>query len=75
MDILNNSFSERGSLFNSLTSHKPLFLIFSFGENKPNQFKEGLHSLHCEIVEIIFDSNFNLSSLFLTSKTANEKFS
>ena len=48
-----------------------IFLFFSFGENKPSHFFEGLHSSHNEIVEIILDSNFNLCSLFLTSLIDN----
>ena len=59
---LSKSSSERGRLYNSFTNHKPLPRIFSFGEDRPNQFCDGLHSLQMETVEIVFDSNSNLSS-------------
>jgi hypothetical protein len=68
------SSSDKGSLNNPFTNQSPLLLIFSFGENKPSQLEEGLHSSHREIVEIIFDSSSSLFSLSSTSITTKLKF-
>jgi hypothetical protein len=68
------SSSDKGSLYNSFTNQSPLLLIFSFGENKPGQSDEGMHSSHREIVEIIFDSSSSLFSFSSTSIATKLKF-
>ena len=44
VDNLSNSVLVKLSLYSSLTCHRPLALILSFGDLLPNQFSEGLIS-------------------------------
>jgi len=55
-----NSSSPIGSLYNSLTSQRPLSLIFTFGEKCPNHPSDVEHSLHRDTVEISLDSRASL---------------
>jgi len=51
-----NSPSENTSLYNSCSCHKPLSLIFLFGEKLPNHLAEGLQLSQSDTVETSLDS-------------------